>query len=231
MTVNDICEPTTGAKAAICYPAEVDIDIERHPRADALRNADRLLHTAREVFTEAGPDASLDEIARRAGVGIRTLYRHFPRKADLLRAVLNQRVAEDLSPVIADALEDEDPLHGLTMLIEVAVEMVAREDNTLAAAKHAGTLTPELSASFFDALTQLARRAQRARLLRADLVPEDLPRIMAMLTSVLRSMDPETEGWRRYLGFILDGLSPAAASVQPSAPPLVKVPQKGGWLH
>jgi len=196
-----------------------------------MRNTDRLLHAAREAFTETGPDASLEEIARRAGVGIRTLYRHFPRKADLVRAVLNQKVAEDLSPVIDRALEDENPLRGLTLLIETAVAMVAREDSTLAAAKHSGTLTAELSTAFFEALTALAQRAQRDRLLRADLVPEDLPRIMAMLTSVLRSMDPETEGWRRYLGFILDGLSPAAASVQPSAPPLATAPQKGEWLR
>jgi AcrR family transcriptional regulator len=183
------------------------------------------------VFTEAGPDASLEEIARRAGVGIRTLYRHFPNKADLVRAVLSQSVAEDLAPAIDGALEDENPLRGFTTLIETAVAMVTREDNTLAAAKHAGTLTPELSAAFFNALTLLARRAQQAHLLRADLVEEDLPRIMAMITSVLRSMDPATEGWRRYLGFILDGLSPAAASVQPSAPPVVATPRAGNWLR
>jgi len=209
----------------------VTIETERHVRADATRNADRLLRAAREVFTETGPDASLEEIARRAGVGIRTLYRHFPRKADLVRAVLNQSVAEDLLPVIDSALDDENPLRGFIMLIETAVAMVAREDNILAAAKRTGTLTPELSAAFFEALALLARRAQQAHLLRADLVAEDLPRIMAMLTSVLHSMDPETEGWRRYLGFILDGLSPATASVQPSAPPVVKRPQNSNWLH
>lgn len=196
-----------------------------------MRNADRLLRTAREVFTEAGPDASLEEIARRAGVGIRTLYRHFPTRADLVRAVLSQSVAEDLAPAIDGALEDENPLRGFTTLIETAVAMVAREDNTLAAAKHAGTLTPELSAAFFEALTLLARRAQQAHLLRADLVEEDLPRIMAMITGVLRSMDPESGGWRRYLGFILDGLSPAVASVQPSAPPVVATPRAGNWLR
>jgi AcrR family transcriptional regulator len=205
----------------------VDIDTERHVRADAMRNADRLLRAAREVFAEVGPDASLEEIARRAGVGIRTLYRHFPHKADLVRAVLSQSVAEDLSPVIEAALEDENPLRGFIALIEAAMTMVTRENNILAAAKHAGTLTVDLSAAFFEALTLLARRAQRARLLRADLVAEDLPRIMAMITSVLKSMDPATEGWRRYLGFVLDGLSPAVASVQPSAPPVVNLPQRG----
>lgn len=213
------------------YAQSVTTDADRHVRADAMRNTDRLLRAARAVFTEAGPDASLEEIARRAGVGIRTLYRHFPNKAELVRAALSQSVAEDLLPVIERALGDENPMHGLIALVEAAMAMVTREGNTLAAAKHAGTLTPDLSAAFFEALTLLAGRAQQAHLLRADLVAEDLPRIMAMLTSVLGSMDPSAEGWRRYLGFILDGLSPAAASVQPSAPPVVKTSRTGNWLR
>ncbi|MEV4009042.1 helix-turn-helix domain-containing protein [Nonomuraea angiospora] len=195
---------------------------ERHLRADAARNVERILRAARAAFTDDGPDVSLEQIARRAGVGPRTLYRHFPNKDDLVRAIFDQHVAEHLTPAIERALDDEDPLHGLTTLIETAMTIVASEMSTLAAARNTDSLTSDLSATFHEALTLLARRAQRARLLRADLVPEDLPRIMAMVHSVLWSMDPETEGWRRYLGFILDGLSPAVATVQPPAAPVVK---------
>ncbi|MFC4012936.1 TetR/AcrR family transcriptional regulator [Nonomuraea purpurea] len=202
---------------------------ERHLRADAARNVERILRAARAAFADDGPDVSLEQIARRAGVGPRTLYRHFPNKGDLVRAVLDQRVAEELTPAIERAIDDEDPLRGLTTLMETAMTIVASEMSTLAAARNAGSLTPDLSTRFFEVLTLLARRAQRARLLRADLVPEDLPRIMAMLHSVLWSMDPETEGWRRYLGFILDGLSPATASVQPPAVPVVQKPRTGKW--
>jgi len=205
-------------------------ETERPLRADAVRNLERIVRAAHAAFADDGPDVSLEEIARRAGVGIRTLYRHFPHKGDLVRAVLDQSVAENLTPAIERALDDENPLHGLTTLIETAVDMVAREMSTLAAAKSAGSLTPDLSATFFEALTLLVRRAQQARLLRADLVPEDLPRIMAMITSVLWTMDPKTEGWRRYLGFLLDGLSPATASVQPAAVPVVKTPRTGNWV-
>jgi len=88
----------------------------------------------------------------------------------------------------------------------VARTMPAR--TTLAAARNVGPLSPDLSTPFFEALAQLARRAQQARLLRADLVPEDLHRIMAMVTSVLRSMDPATDGWRHYLGILLEGSRP-----------------------
>jgi AcrR family transcriptional regulator len=200
-------------------------ETERHLRADAARNVERIVRAARAAFADDGPDVSLEEIARRAGVGSRTLYRHFPNKGDLARAVLGRRVAEDLTPAIERALDDENPLHGLTTLIEEAVVMVLREMSTIVAARNADSLTPELSSAFFDALTLLTRRAQQARLLRADLVADDLPRIMAMLVSVLWSMEPETEGWRRYLGFILDGLSPTAATVQPPAAPVVTRPR------
>jgi AcrR family transcriptional regulator len=203
---------------------------ERRLRADAVRNADRILRTARAVFAEDGPDVSLDEIARRAGVGIRTLYRHFPHKGDLVRAALDQSIAEDLAPAIDRALADEDPLRGLTALIEASMVMAAREQNTLAAAKNAGSLTADVSTPFYEALDQLAGRAQQAGLLRADLVPADLHRIMAMLASVLWSMASDSEGWRRYLGLILDGLAPHGASMLPPVAPLLTSPRPGNWV-
>jgi AcrR family transcriptional regulator len=84
-------------------------------RADAIRNYQKLLEAATEVFTEAGPDASLEEIARRAGVGVGTLYRHFPKREMLVEAVLNdhlesiQRTFADLreAPISADTLRQQ----------------------------------------------------------------------------------------------------------------------------
>jgi len=199
-------------------------------RADAARNADRILRTARVAFAEDGPDVSLDEIARRAGVGIRTLYRHFPHKGDLVRAALDQSIAEDLAPAIERTLADENPLRGLSSLMEASMAMASREQNTLAAAKNAGSLTADVSTAFYEALAQLAERAQQAGLLRADLVPADLHRVMAMLASVLWSMAPDSEGWRRYLALILDGLSPQGASALPPFVPLLRSQRKGNWV-
>jgi len=199
-------------------------------RADAARNADRILRTARTAFAEDGPDVSLDEIARRAGVGIRTLYRHFPHKGDLVRAALDQSIAEDLAPAIARALADENPLRGLAALMEASMAMASREQNTLAAAKNAGSLTADVSTAFYEALALLAERAQQAGLLRADLVPADLHRIMAMLASVLWSMAPDSDGWRRYLTLILDGLSLHGTSALPPAAPLLKARRPGNWV-
>ena len=71
---------------------------DRPLRADAARNAERILRAAREVYGELGPDAPIEAIARRAGVGERTLYRRFPTKGDLISAALDQSIAEDLTP-------------------------------------------------------------------------------------------------------------------------------------
>ena len=93
---------------------------DRPLRADAARNVERILRAARDVYGELGADAPVEAVARRAGVGERTLYRRFPTKADLVRAALDQSIAEDLMPAIDDARRTDDPLRGLTQLIEAA---------------------------------------------------------------------------------------------------------------
>ncbi|WP_433622169.1 TetR/AcrR family transcriptional regulator [Nocardia sp. CA-120079] len=202
---------------------------DRPLRADAARNVERLVRAARTVYAAAGPDALLEDVARHAGVGARTLYRHFPTKADLVRAALEQSLAEDLAPAMMRALADDDPYRGLVSLVEAALSMASREFNTLAAAKHAGSLTADLSSPFFEALSTLTERAQQAGRIRGDLVADDLRRIMAMLFSVLWTMDPESDGWRRYLGLVLDSLSPPAASSLPAAPILRYPSRPHGW--
>ncbi|WP_319445169.1 MULTISPECIES: helix-turn-helix domain-containing protein [unclassified Mycobacterium] len=175
-------------------------------RSDAARNADRILRAARDVYASAGPDAAVDAIARQAGVGERTLYRRFPSKGELVRAALDQSIAENLSPAIERALRRANPLQGLTDLIEAAISLGAQEHHLLAAARRAGALAG-ISAPLDDALQTLMSRAQAMRLVRADLVRDDLPRIIAMLNSVLWTMDPSGGGWRRYVALVLDGMT------------------------
>ncbi len=192
-------------------------------RADAARNAQQILRAARQSFAEVGPDVTLEEIARRAGVGPRTLYRRFPSKEDLVRAALDQTIDENISPAIELALADRDPLRGFTTVLEAAVAVVIREHHTLIAGNHSGALTVDVAAPFFESLAELTRRAQAAGQVRGDLVPEDLPRIIGMLVSVLWTMDPQSEGWRRYLRLVLDMLTSPAASPLPPAVPMVSV--------
>jgi AcrR family transcriptional regulator len=205
------------------------IEPERRMRTDAARNAERILRTARLVFADLGPDAPLEEIARRADVQIRTLFNHFPSKAELVRAALDLCITEDLTPVVERALAGGDPLDGLVGLIEAAMGLAARELNMLAAARRVGALTAEIYTPFYEALTVLAQRAQSAGLLRADLVPDDLPRFMAMLTSTLWTMKPGSDGWRRYLELMFEGLTPAAARPLPPPVSLLKEAVAGNW--
>lgn len=204
-------------------------DSERLLRADAARNAERILRSAREVFAESGPDAQLGEVAQHAGVGIRTLYRRFPNKAVLTKAALEQSIAEYIAPAIEQALLDDDPLRALTSVIDAAMSLAAREHNTLAAARRAGAVISDVIGPYYASLTLLTQRAQEAGRIRADLVPDDLPRILAMLFSLLWTMDPASDGWRRYLSLILDGLSPAAATPLPELVPLQPSSRRGSW--
>jgi AcrR family transcriptional regulator len=204
---------------------------DRPLRADAARNVERILRAARGVYAELGPEAPVDAVARRAGVGERTLYRRFPTKADLVRAALDQSIAEDLIPVIEEARDADDPLRGLSQLIEAAISLGAREHHLLNAAHRAGSLTPDISNSLDEALNDLVRRGQRIGRVRADLVADDIPRLIAMLYSVLSTMESNSDGWRRYVALILDAISiserkplpPAAAfryALRPNSWPL-----------
>ena len=166
---------------------------DRPLRADAARNVERILRAARDVYGESGPDAPMEAVARRAGVGERTLYRRFPTKADLVRAALDQSIAEDLAPAIDEARRADDPLRGLTQLIEAAISLGAREHNLLTAAHRAGSLTFDISVSLNEALGDLVDEGQRVGRVRADLVADDLPRLIAMLYSVLATMDSDSD--------------------------------------
>ena len=201
---------------------------DRPLRADAARNADRILRAAREVYSAVGPDAPIEAIASHAGVGERTLYRRFPSKGELIRAALDQSIAENLAPAIELARQHEDPLQGFTDLVDAATSLGAQEHNLLAAARKAGALA-DISTSLDAALQELMERAQKARLIRADLVAVDLPRIIAMLNSVLWTMDPADGGWRRYVSLVLDGLTTTKGRRLVPAPKLQYIAPEGDW--
>jgi AcrR family transcriptional regulator len=200
---------------------------DRRLRADAARNVERILRAAREVYGELGADAPIEAVARRAGVGERTLYRRFPTKADLVQAALDQIIAEDIAAAIEDARRTVDPLRGLAQLIEATIALAAREHHLLTAAYRFGSLTPDISTPLNEALAELARRAQQAGLVRPELVADDLPRLIAMLHSLIWTMDATSDGWRRYVALILDAIS--TGERQPLPPAAAYEPQMIGW--
>lgn len=151
-------------------------DSKRGPRADASRNAARLLAAAREVLAEAGNDAAFDVIARHAGVGNATLYRHFPTRADLLVAVYADEVAA-LCERGEQLMESAEPTDALfAWLDEFVVHVATKRPLALAATEGANerrtTLFHQWHASITSIADRLIRRAQPA--LRIDLTAIDV---------------------------------------------------------
>ena len=158
-------------------------------RRDAQRNRDAILVAAQTVFSERGLDAGVDEIARRAGVGMGTLYRRFPHKDDLIAAIFEQRLAE-LAAVAEDALHDPEPWDGLVRFLEAVGELQAAnrgfKDILVHTLRREGALTParrrlrRLNA-------KLVERAQKAGVLRDDITAEDITVFLLSMCAVDRS--------------------------------------------
>jgi AcrR family transcriptional regulator len=162
-------------------------------RADAARNLDRVLAAAREVFAEQGADAQVDDVARRAGVGVGTVYRRFPNKEALLEAVLAQRMAE-LDARAAEALAGNDPLAALAALVGALIGAAA-EDRTLLTALCLGRDAPPgpgPGGPFHDAIGVLLDRARATGAVRADVAVEHVRPLVGGL--VLAAVHTELGG-------------------------------------
>jgi AcrR family transcriptional regulator len=176
-------------------------------RADARRNYDRLLATARDVFAEQGPDASLDEIARRAGVGIGTLYRHFPTRLALQEAVVRDQ--NEVSRTQAVALIGE-PSAGLALATWLRAELGRLAIyHGLGAAVINNVLDGAPSASCADltaAAEALLRRAQQAREIRSDI---DITTLLRLNSAIATATEQACDGGaqaERLLAIMFDGL-------------------------
>jgi AcrR family transcriptional regulator len=179
----------------------------RKPRADAVRNRERVLEAAKAVFSAGGPDASLEAVARRAEVGIGTLYRHFPTREALYEAVYRREV-DQLGDLAEQLKSEPDPVEALRRWLRSNVEFVATKKGMSAALALAAHGTSELSAYSFDRLTKavggLLDRAVAAGEIRRNVGPEDLLRALVGMcymhdqpgwqASVLRLMDVLVDG-------------------------------------
>jgi AcrR family transcriptional regulator len=181
----------------------------RRPRTDAVRNRERVLEAAKVVFSAGGADASLEAVARRAGVGIGTLYRHFPTRETLFEAVYRREV-EQLAD-LAEQLKADDvaPAEALRRWLRSNVEFVATKKGMSAALALAAHSSSELSAYSFDRLTKavgvLLDRAVAAGEIRADISPEDLLRALVGMCYM-----HDQPGWQasvlRLVEVFVDGL-------------------------
>jgi AcrR family transcriptional regulator len=193
-------------------------------RSDAQRNRERLVASARELFAAAGLDVSVEEITHHAGVGMGTLYRHFPTKDELIDAVLEESFAE-IVRLAEDAEAAEDAWLGLTTFLEGALELHGHHrgiKDMIASRQHGSVRADAMRARLRPLLRRVIARAQEQGALRADFRPEDLPLVFWSAGRVIETTaDVAPEVWRRYLAFVLDGLR-ASAATPVATPPLTR---------
>jgi AcrR family transcriptional regulator len=153
----------------------------RKPRADALRNHERLLEAAKTVFSQGGTEASLEAVAKCAGVGIGTLYRHFPTREALYEAVYRREV-QHLACLAEDLMADAEPTEALRQWMRSNVEFVATKKGMTMALAIAVQSTSNLAAhtlqQLVTAIGGLLDRAVKAGEIRDDIGPEDLLRAL-----------------------------------------------------
>jgi AcrR family transcriptional regulator len=192
-------------------------------RADAERNRQLLLQAAREVFAEQGLGASSKEIARRAGVGIATLFRRFPTRQDLLVATFGPKLAA-YTEAIDRALKDPDPWRGFSDYLITITDMQRGDCGFRDIVTLAFPAAPELRAQrdrVYSGVAELIEKAKATGRLREDFVPEDVPLIlMANAGVVAATAEHAPESSDRLVGYLLQALTAtAAADLPPPATP------------
>jgi len=186
----------------------------RKPRADGQRNRERLMETAKAAFAEVGVEVSLDEIARRAGVGIGTLYRHFPTRDAIVEAVYRREV-EQLAAAATRLLGTHSPGDALHEWLRLSIDLIATKKLMASALASLVDSTSELytssSVQIVGAMFLLVDRARSAGDIRSDVDPNDLLRALVGLTS-----GNTAPGWQasalRLIDILMDGLRPARAT-------------------
>jgi AcrR family transcriptional regulator len=189
---------------------------ERPLRRDAERNRQRVLAAAADVFTERGLDATLDDVARAAGVGVGTVYRRFPDKESLVSELFRDRI-DALVTVAEEACAAPDPWQGFVTFLEFAAGAMAG-DLGLRQLMMFGTYDRDQVCYARDrmqpVITRLVERAQASGDLRQDFRPTDVKMIAFTLACIAEYATPAIpEVWRRYLAMLVDGLRPARDGV------------------
>jgi AcrR family transcriptional regulator len=183
----------------------------RKPRADSLRNRERLIEAAKAAFAETGPEASLDEVARRADVGIGTLYRHFPSRDAIVEAVYRREVQQlaDAATGLLAASPPGEALHGwMRLFVDYIATKKVIAPALSAIVGGAADLYAASGVLIIGAMSLLVERAAAAGDIRPDVDPNDLLRALVGFT--YGAVGP---GWQdsamRLIDILMDGLRPA----------------------
>jgi AcrR family transcriptional regulator len=184
--------------------------VRRKPRADAERNRGRILEAAREAFTRSGANASLDDIAKRAGVGPGTLYRHFPTREELLQAVYRSGL-EKLADAEQKLARTMPPIEALRAWLRLFVDGIAAKQ-LIAPAVNTLVGDPKKAfessyARIHEAIHALVKRAVRSGDIRKDLDPMDLLRALVGVSNVAAGPDWQ-ESAKRLVDILIAGSRP-----------------------
>ena len=185
------------------------IATERPMRADARRNRERILDSAREVFAEDGADAQIDDVARRAGVGVGTVYRHFPTKEALVAELVREKFRLLAAGAERALQRDGEPFAVFADMLRESGAACAQD----AAFQHALSAVGEQAWAQSQAerdelnvlIGQLLQRAQSAGSMRPDILPTDIGMLMCGVTATMAYQGPGFD-WRRHLELSIDAL-------------------------
>ena len=198
-------------------------------RADAQRNREAVLAAARGVFAELGVEAPLEEIARRAGVGIGTLYRRFPTRLELVDAILTTSVEAHLQAA-ESALAMADPWEGFVAYLAAtgALQAADRATNDMMSMRLPNAAKAEAAKRrLFELTGRIIARAQASGQLRPDVTQEDLALLAWSNSRIMEATHGVApEAWRRHLALLLDGFRAERAHPLP-VPPLTPAHQPG----
>jgi AcrR family transcriptional regulator len=195
----------------------------RRLRADAARNRQRLVDAAAEVFAARGLDATLDEIAKQAGVNVATAYRHFANKHELAREFLRQCIDRAVA-IAEEAAADPDPWAGLELYLQRSLDEIAanRVMVDVLTRAYGGDQFAELLSRISAPLERLLARGRESGVVRAEVRAADLAPILKMLSSVTdRAGHSGPDLPHRYIALILAGLRPGGAPL-PGEPPTLE---------
>jgi AcrR family transcriptional regulator len=189
-------------------PAVTDTAGPRPLRKDALRNRSLLVEAGRQVFAQRGLDASLDDVARQAGLGVGTAYRHFANKYELAQAIFADAIDRFVELTEAAARAD-DPWTGLVTFLERAADAQVKDRGLreVLSGVHDTEHMRQVNERISPPLARIVERAKQAGRLRADISPSDIGAVVIMLCTIADvTADTAPDLWRRYTTMLLDGL-------------------------
>lgn len=211
--------PATSDAVAVCAEPSSN-DAHRPLRRDAERNRERILAAAAELFAEQGLDVGVDDIARRAGVGMGTLYRRFPNKEALVDEILRS-VVERSRLVAQEALATCDPGDALRWFVVNSIESAMIQHVFLSSQMWTGRMVDLLYAQVIPLMAEMHENARAAQALRPDVAFSDLLVLIRALRVTREITEADAPGtWHRYVTLMFDGLRPGPADRPLSPAPI-----------